>query len=115
MGKEAMGGGDCGKSFEGRRPGMGAPGAGRRPLEPGWAGDERHMSPTTTKQDVLEGTKALASQPALYISLYCLTSSTTAPQVARQPEAEYCRVCTKGLEVMGLPSHSGYCLPLLPL
>lgn len=47
--KEACrGGGGCGKSFEGlegRRPGMGAPGAGRRPLEPGWAGDERGMSP----------------------------------------------------------------------
>lgn len=37
-------GGGCGKSFEGRRPGMGTPGAGRRPLEPGWAGDERGMS-----------------------------------------------------------------------
>lgn len=35
----------CGKSFEGRRPGMGAPGAGRRPLELGWAGDERGMPP----------------------------------------------------------------------
>lgn len=49
VGKEAvLGGRDCGKSFEGlegRRPGMGAPGAGRRPLEPGWARDERGMSP----------------------------------------------------------------------
>lgn len=87
VGKEAvLGGRDCGKSFEGlegRRPGMGAPGAGRRPLEPGWARDERGMSPPrppTTKQDVLEGTRALACQPVPRACLCHLVCSTTTPQ-----------------------------------
>lgn len=50
----------CWKIFEGRRPGMGAPGAGRRPLKLGWAGDERGTLPHPLKQDVLEGTRAPA-------------------------------------------------------
>lgn len=50
---------------------MGAPGAGRRPLEPVWAGDERSMStlPPHAKQDVLEGTRAPACQPVLCLPL----------------------------------------------
>lgn len=47
---------------------MGAPGAGRRPLKLGWAGDERGTPPHLLKQDVLEGTRAPA-WPVLYVSI----------------------------------------------
>lgn len=77
----------CWKSFEGRRPGMGAPGAGRRPLKLGWAGDERGTPPHLLKQDVLEGTRALLGLSCMSPSLSDLWQLPS-PNLAPQAEAE---------------------------
>lgn len=112
------GGRDCGKSFEGlegRRPGMRAPGAGRRPLERGWARDERGMSssPPTTKQDVLEGTRAPACSPVPCACLCRLICGTTSPNPASQSEAEECRLCIKGKGRSQGPRSQRLCTPIL--
>lgn len=49
---------------EGRRPGMGAPGAGRRPLEHGWARDERKYPPHTTTSSSRMSWREPKLQPA---------------------------------------------------
>lgn len=95
VGKEAGGvGRDCGKSFEGlkgRRPGMGAPGAGRRPFEPGWAGDERGMAFPQPPS------RMSWREPELgpCACLCCLICGTTSPNPASQPEAAEGRLCIK--------------------
>lgn len=84
VGKEVVGvEGGCGKSFEGRRPGMGTPGAGRRPLEPGWAGDERGMSTPSPQQAGCPGGNQSSSLSACpCVSLGCLFCGATSPHLA---------------------------------
>ena len=77
--------------------------------------------PPTTKQDVLEGTRAPACSPVPCACLCRLICGTTSPNPASQSEAEECRLCyqrkrsfsgSKKPEVMH--SHSRFYHPPIP-